>query len=153
MAIRAALLVAALMVATGAHAQNKVCVLPARIQSGSASVGGKITQPVDADLKPSGNTPFSGNINIVFPQGENPSDSVQKAVRRLQQPPARRVSEPACVGRRRRRPCARAPPGAAPKPRPTVELAAPRSRCHHQPLPAPHPTQAPARMPSRCPAR
>jgi hypothetical protein len=81
MAIRAALLVAALMVATGAHAQNKVCVLPARIQSGSASVGGKITQPVDADLKPSGNAPFSGNINIVFPQGENPSDSVQKAVR------------------------------------------------------------------------
>lgn len=72
MAIRAALLVAALMVATGAHAQNKVCVLPARIQSGSASVGGKITQPVDADLKPSGNAPFSGNINIVFPQGSCP---------------------------------------------------------------------------------
>jgi hypothetical protein len=123
MAIRAALVVAALMLATGAHAQS-VCVLPASIQGGSgAQVGGKITSPVTADLKPNGRAPFSGNINIVFPQGEPATPQLSARGRgarpRGSAPPVRRRGcwRPILANHRSARAARALPPAARAAPR------------------------------------
>ncbi|KAI8463159.1 MAG: hypothetical protein J3K34DRAFT_445007 [Monoraphidium minutum] len=78
--LQCVLAVAALLLAT-AQAQN-YCVVPASLKSSTAQVGGQITQPIAAVVKPGSPASFQGTIGIVFPQSKCPTaGNVQAALK------------------------------------------------------------------------